>query len=114
MHSILIVEDEAVVALDLQLQLEDEGYRCVGPVRAPDAAIAIIDSEQVDFGILDVNLNGTTSQAIAERLAADGTPFVYLSGYGEKGILEELPKAKLIEKPVRIADLMAAIRSALG
>lgn len=110
---ILILEDEALVALDLSMQLEDEGYECLGPVAKPEQALAILDDVVPDFAVLDVNLDGTTSVEVARRLEEMGRPFVYVSGYAEGGILEDMPKAPLIEKPLRFEVLNAAIRRVL-
>lgn len=107
--TILVVEDETIVGLDLVMQLTDEGYECLGPARSPDEALNLIEATPPDFAVLDVNLNGTTSAAIADRLVALNTPFVYVSGYGENGVLEKMPKAPLIPKPLQFGRLISAI-----
>jgi CheY-like chemotaxis protein len=111
---ILIVEDEVLVALDLSMQLEDEGYECLGPARSPTEALEILTEAKPDFSVLDVNLNGTTSVEVAERLQQLNLPFVYVSGYGDRGILEEMPKAPLVQKPLRFELLSSMIRETLN
>lgn len=110
MLRILVVEDESMVALDLCLQLEDAGFGCLGP--APDVASAmeIIDRVLPDVGVLDANLDGSSSAHVAERPKTLGVPFVYVSGYSKEYVDENLPPAPLISKPVRIDDLVSAIR----
>ncbi|WP_417525990.1 response regulator [Marinovum sp.] len=112
-HSLLLVEDEAIVAMDLKLQLEDEGFTVMGPAPTVGAALALLDEGLPDFAILDVNLNGATSQKIAERLQSEGTGFLYLSGYSGTAILEDLPQARLVQKPVSFPVLLKAIREGL-
>jgi DNA-binding response OmpR family regulator len=108
---ILIVEDEVLVALDLSMQLEDEGYECLGPARTPAEALAILDKDDPDFAVLDVNLDGTTSIEVARRLSDMELPFVYVSGYGDRGVIEDMPAAPLVQKPLRF-DLLSSMISA--
>lgn len=113
-RKILIVEDEVIVAIDLTLQLEDEGYSCIGPANTVDQALALIRDTPPDFAVLDANLHGATSAPIAERLRELNLPFVYVSGYGEQGVLEALPKAPLLPKPLQFDRLAALIRDTLA
>ncbi|WP_323766139.1 response regulator [Marinovum sp.] len=108
-QSILLVEDEAIVAMDLKLQLEDEGFTVVGPAPTVRRALALIEETPPDFAILDVNLNGATSREIAEQLVACGTGFLYLSGYSGSAILDTLPPGRLVQKPVSFPALLRAI-----
>jgi two-component SAPR family response regulator len=95
------------------MQLEDEGYECLGPARSPAQALEILSETEPDFAVLDVNLDGTTSVEVAERLKQLDLPFVYVSGYGERGILEEMAKAPLIQKPLRFELLSSMISETL-
>lgn len=110
MPKILIVEDEIFVGMDLTMQLQDEGYECVGPACSVDAAISLIEERPVQFAILDANLGGESSAPVAERLHADGIPFVYVSGYDRDHIRETLPDAQLIQKPVPMDHLLDILR----
>lgn len=75
---ILVVEDEALLAVDLSLTLEDEGARVAGPCLTLDAAL---DSDgRIDGAVLDVDLRGRPVFPFADRLAAAGTPFVFHTG----------------------------------
>jgi CheY-like chemotaxis protein len=114
MPCVLIVEDETLVALDLQLQLEDHGFSCLPPASTVEAALETVASRTPDVGVLDANLNGTSSAPVAARLQQDGIPFVYVSGYGRAYLRENLPPAPLVEKPVRVAELVAVLRRLLS
>lgn len=105
-HSILLAEDEVIVAMDLSMQLEDAGYRCLGPVETVEDALALLEEETPDFAILDANLGGTHPVAVAEKLAATGVPFVYMTGYSVDFITRHLPEAPVIEKPIRAKDVL--------
>lgn len=111
---VLIVEDEVIVGLDLAMQLEDEGFECLGPARTAEEALTLIEKTAPDFTVLDVNLGGTTSAAVAERLEALRRPFVYVSGYAEEGVLEKMPRAPLIQKPLRFDRLRSLISEMLA
>lgn len=63
--------------------------------------------------MLDVNLGGITSVEVARRLKQMAVPFVYVSGYGNRGAMEELPKAQLVQKPLRYEELISIIGETL-
>ena len=111
--NILIVEDETIVALDLRLQLEDDGYACIGPANSVSTALSLIKENEIDFAVLDVNLGGASSTSVATSLAEAGTPFIYLTGYGDRSVLEGMPMADMLHKPVAVPILLKRIRDAL-
>ncbi len=79
---ILIVEDEYFIASDLKRALNSQDAIVVGPVSSLDAGLAAVDGDgALDLAVLDVNLNGTASYAIADRLAQRGVPYMFLTGY---------------------------------
>ena len=79
--SVLIVEDEPLIAMMLEDFLEMLGHRVVGPADNCTDAIALIAQGGLDAAILDVNLRGgETSGPIADALAAAGVPFLFASG----------------------------------
>ena len=77
---ILIVEHDPVIAADLYIQTEDLGYAVGEPVGSVVEAMAEVDAGGVRAALLDCQLVGETSRAVAERLAADDTPFAYVTG----------------------------------
>jgi two-component SAPR family response regulator len=102
---ILIVEDEMIVALFIEDLLDELGHKAVGTISRLDEAIARADNIDFDMAILDVHLQGKEVFPFAELLAAKGVPFVFATGYGERGIPERLRSAPTLQKPFRPEEL---------
>ena len=86
---ILIVEDEALLALDLSQGLQDCGAQIVGPCYQLATALEMAGSQSVDAAILDVDLNGETVFALADRLRQASVPFIFNTGRSD---IEELTR----------------------
>jgi DNA-binding response OmpR family regulator len=80
---VLVVEDEALIALDLEARLGRHGWRVLGPAATVAQALRLLEDGEVlpDVALLDVNLRGEAATAVAERLRALGVPFVVTSAY---------------------------------
>lgn len=78
---ILIVEDDALVALNLQEFVESLGCTAIGPAGRLGEAFAILDREEIDGAVLDINLHGEMVYPLAERLAEAHIPMLFCSGY---------------------------------
>jgi len=104
---VLVVEDEVVVALFLEDLLTESGYAVAGVVSHLSDALS--HPPDYDLAILDVHLNGRTVFDFAERLAARGTPFIFATGYGERGIPERFSDRPVLQKPYRPDDLYRAL-----
>jgi len=97
---ILLVEDEAMVAMIIEDTLCDLGCEIVGPVSNIDRALAAAQAgDRIDGAFLDVNLRGELVYPVAEALAARGVPFAFVTGYGEKGIDARYRDAPVLTKP---------------
>ena len=108
---ILVVEDEAMVAMLIEDILDELGYATVGPAARVAEALQILDSEAIDGALLDVNLLGETSYDIADALARRGCPFIFTTGYGEAGLEEAYRDRPVLQKPFtrdRLAEALAA------
>ena len=97
---IMIVEDEALVAMILEEQLEELGLSIVATCASISEAMKAIDETAPDAAILDVNLAGQLVYPVADRLAALGTPFVFVTGYGRESIDQRFSSTLVLEKPV--------------
>jgi DNA-binding NtrC family response regulator len=98
---VLIVEDEMLVAMELESLLEEQGCAVVGPAPTVDRALALLDRERPDAAILDVNLDGQTAVPVAAALNAQGIPFLLATGYGNAQASQpELKDAPRVDKPV--------------
>jgi DNA-binding response OmpR family regulator len=107
---VLLVEDEVLVALDIAQQIADAGFEVVGPATSVAKAIALIAERGCDLALLDVNLGHETSEPIAERLRARGTPFIVLTGYSTEQLPSGFRGAPVLSKPTFPAVLLAALR----
>ena len=111
---VLIVEDEAVVAFDLEFSLRDFGCIVLPAVAAVAEALALLDTERPDIALLDVRLRDGPSIPVAERLRAMDVPYVVVTGYDEEQIdgllLREAPR---LAKPYQLVDLQEVLRRTL-
>lgn len=104
---ILVVEDEFFIAEELRHALEDLGAHVVGPVATVDAALAVVRSpDPLDGATLDMTLGRERSDEVARALQERGVPFVILSGYGERGLPEDLRQIPRCEKPFDIRKVV--------
>ena len=107
---VLVVEDELLLAMDYEAMLRGAGCTVLGPVGRQAHALALLARERPDAAILDLNLAGQRSTAVAEALEADGVPFVIVSGYAEKTLSEPvLRRAPRLDKPMKPQDLLRLI-----
>lgn len=98
--SVLVVEDQVIVALELQDALEAAGYTVVGPAGRLDEALRLGRSRQIDAAVLDYDLHGEKVVPLAQMLKERGVPFVLVTGYTADS-LDELRGAPHMQKPVR-------------
>ncbi|WP_269513896.1 response regulator [Brevundimonas subvibrioides] len=112
---ILVVEDEALVAMLLETMLEDMGFAPVGPVGDIDTALEVLqDDSRLDGALLDVNVAGREVFPVAEALKMKGVPFVFSTGYGESGLPEDWRGHPTIQKPFTEDAVREALFKALG
>ena len=110
--SILVVEDETLVALNLESMLEDMGHSVVGPVMTLGDLDERIDAGlAIDVAILDVNVAGEYVFPQARRLAELGVPILFATGYGESGLSEEFAGWSVVSKPYSEADIARGLAS---
>jgi DNA-binding NtrC family response regulator len=113
---VMIVEDELLVAMELESLLEEQGCAVVGPAPTVERALSLLERERPDAAILDVNLDGQTAIPVAAALNARGVPFLLATGYGNAQAAEpELKDAPRLDKPVshdRLVHTLAQILKA--
>ncbi|HEX8526773.1 response regulator [Allosphingosinicella sp.] len=109
---ILLVEDEAIIAMTAEDMLGSLGCEVV--LTAGTLAEAIEAAKRGGFqaAMLDINLNGSASLPVADILKQAGTPFIFTTGYDSSGASphRDVP---LVTKPYQIADLAAALALAI-
>lgn len=97
---LLVVEDEALVAMLIEDALRDLGCVVIGPVGNVAQAFAALERETVEGAMLDVNLGGAErSYPIADALTARGVPFIFVTGYGEEGVDRRYAPVGVLQKP---------------
>lgn len=113
---VLVVEDDEMVAMVLAEMLEEAGMAPLGPIRSVASAIACIedDATGIEAALLDVNLGGELSYAVADRLEARGIGFIFTSGYGPGDILPAYRRHPCCSKPFNEAKLSAMLNSVLA
>jgi DNA-binding response OmpR family regulator len=106
---VLVVEDNALLGLDMAEQLTNAGLEVVGPAISVAEALKLVVDKGCDVAVLDVNLGSETSEAVALELLARQTPFVTLSGYSSAQHPPGLRGAPALSKPARPEELVAVV-----
>lgn len=105
---VMVVEDETMIAVQLEQALEESGCQVIGVAASVEEALRIIDEERPGGAILDINLAGEKSYPVADRLRAAGVPFVFCTGYASEQVLpERFADAHLIRKPFDVRSVAA-------
>lgn len=114
----LVLDDEFLIALDIQQTLELAGAEYVAAVASVPEALALLRGEpEFNLAVLDAKLSAPdiNSLGLAALLAARGTPFIFLTGMRIDDVhAGQFPHAPVIEKPYDRATLLDAVRRALG
>jgi two-component system, response regulator PdtaR len=110
---VLVVEDEFLIALDLELLLRRHGWRVLGPAATVDQALRLLrQGDTPDVALLDVNLGG---EPVAAELRARGVPFVLASAYHLPAqAAAALAGAPAVGKPTEERRLLAALARAVA
>jgi CheY-like chemotaxis protein len=112
---ILVVEDDAFLALDLAEHLGGAGFTVIGPATSAAEAMRLLGEPPSDAAVLDVHLGPReTSEPVAVELKARGIPFVTVTGYSHEQRPPAFDGAPVLSKPVRAVDLIAALSRCLS
>lgn len=106
---VLIVEDDAMVALALKALLESQGHSVAGPAASLEQALALIQNEQIDAALLDFGLADGNAIKAAELLRKRKIPFAFTTGFGLETLPEPLRTVPRLAKPYRDKDVQALI-----
>ena len=109
--TVLIVDDEMIICLDLQTQLESLGHRAIiAPTYAE--ATHIIATERLDLAILDWHHGDLSGETFAQALRDKRIPFILCSGSLQEELVAAFPDVPLVPKPYRNAQLVSALEVA--
>lgn len=111
---VLVVEDEGAVALLIEDMLADLGCEVTHSAAHLAKACELASSAVVDFALLDLNLNGSSTLPVASILKQRGIPFVFCTGYGTSGLTEEFASYPTLVKPFVLTDLRAKVSLAVA
>ncbi len=96
----LLVEDEALVAMMIQQCLTETGHSIVGPISTASEAIVTAKNGDFDAAILDINLGDGMAYPVAEILAARGIPFIFVTGFEADAVDDRFSKVPVLQKPI--------------
>jgi PAS domain S-box-containing protein len=111
-RSILVVEDEPLISLQIAQLLREAGCEMVGPAASVGEAFQIMSTTPFDAALLDVDLNGARSFPIADLLREQGKPFGFLSGFGVSELPARFQSAVLLSKPLCPKELRLFVAGA--
>ena len=107
---VLLVEDEPLVSMMLADMLSAFGHKVDGPYSRFSDAIMAAKSNNLQAGILDVNLGGEKTYAVADILTDRKIPFAFVTGYGPDSIVPAFAHAPVLQKPIEAAKLHALLQ----
>ncbi len=116
---ILIVEDEIIIAMEIQVRLESAGFAVCGLASSGEKAIALAREKNPDLVLMDITLKGPLDGLeTAGRIQAEkDIPVIFLSATDDEAVLRRIREARLglsLAKPFKESDLIAAVRVSLG
>ncbi len=111
---VLVVEDEAVIAMLVEDMVTDFGSEVVGPVAKMTEALSLARDAELDAAILDINVGGAVIFPVADLLRERGIPFIFATGYGAKALPQRFGDSPTLPKPFSYSVLSAALGAALA
>jgi len=105
--SVLVVEDEFLVALDMETILVDAGFEVLGPVGSVAEALRLIGDQKPDAALLDNNLNGQSVGPVAAALGEQRVPFAFVTGNDLGSLPAAFTSAAMVRKPFDAGRLIA-------
>ena len=98
-----------MIRMLLQDMLADLGCKLAGEAGRIEEALTLAKQSEFDVAILDVNLNGQPISPVVDVLIERGVPFVFATGYGQRGVPEPYRGAPTLQKPFQVDALARAI-----
>ncbi len=111
---VLVVEDEAMIAMLVEDMVLDFGSEVVGPAARIDEALDLAHRADLDAAILDINVDGTDTFAVADVLRERGVPLIFATGYGASVLPDRFSGCPALAKPFSHQVLCETLRDALA
>jgi CheY-like chemotaxis protein len=110
---VLIVEDELMIRMMLEDMLDDLGFEVAATAGQVDEAVRLVNDTEFDVAILDMNLNGQAVAPVVEVLEKRGLPYVFATGYDDRGLPDAHRGRPTLQKPFQQEHLERALNSVL-
>lgn len=110
----LVVEDNAALAFDIDDALSDNGVEVVGPALDFDTGLALANENELDGAVLDIDIAGQPVWPIARVLKRDGVPFVFVSADCHHGLPSDLHGALCVDKPAPTESILTSVSAAIA
>jgi light-regulated signal transduction histidine kinase (bacteriophytochrome)/CheY-like chemotaxis protein len=111
---LLLVEDQMLVAADVESMLMDNGITKVTTAPSVAEALRLLKGFTPDIAVLDVNLGADTSLSIAEELTRRNVPFIFATGYSDQSVIPASFAVPVVRKPYEAKSLLGALMRALA
>jgi CheY-like chemotaxis protein len=105
----LLVEDEALILLNVKSMLSDLGWEVAGTAANIDVALSLARSGFFDAAIIDINLDGSMTYPVADILRERAIPFAFTTGYGRMAIDQAYAEVPILHKPFTPDELGALV-----
>ncbi len=109
---VLIVEDQFLVAEEMQRAVCKLGGQVLGPARDVDDALRLVAANRPHLALLDINLDGVMVYSMARELQRMNIPLIFTTGYDRSAVGAEFQDAPHLDKPVTAWSLAAAVSHA--
>jgi CheY-like chemotaxis protein len=109
--NVMVLEDEFLLAIEASETLEELGAMVLGPAYTIESALKLVEEQRPDAAVLDVNIGGTSSATVAERLSNLGVPIVFATGYGAHA--DVAVGSMIIDKPYTREQMERALLSVM-
>src|SRR5215207_9495894 len=111
---VLVVEDEAMIAMLVEDMVLDFGSEVVGPATKMEEALRLASDAILDAAILDVNVGGAVVYPVADVLRGRDVPIIFATGYGSGALPSRFGNNPALSKPFSYKELAEALRSVLA
>lgn len=112
-QKVLLVEDEAIIAMEAEMALSERGWTVLGPVSTIEKANNLLNHDTPDIAVLDFSLKNETTEELATKLVERNIPVIFMSGDTRTTDIESLKDCDVLEKPASMDTLDALLRKLL-